>query len=229
MTVRAKICGIRSDGDLQIAVESGADALGFICGITHISEDVLEPSEAARLISAVPPFISTVLVTHMMESEVIIDLAAATSADTVQIHGPATPDTTAAVWRSRGSRRVIKAVHVTDETAIAEALRHAPFCDAVLLDSRTSERLGGTGRVHDWNISRQVVDALRRTGKPTIIAGGLSRHNVGDVIAEVAPYGVDVNSGVEDEHGDKTSDACRAFVSIAHAAPSAEELQSNTR
>jgi phosphoribosylanthranilate isomerase len=228
MTVRAKICGIRSDADLQVAVESGADALGFICGITHISEDVLDPSEAARLISAVPPFISTVLVTHMVDSGVILDLAGTTAADTIQIHGAASPDTTAEVWRNRATRRVVKAVHVIDESAISEALRQAPFCDAILLDSRTPERLGGTGRTHDWSISRQVVEVLRRIGKPTIVAGGLSRHNVGDVINAVAPYGVDVNSGVEDQHGDKTLEDCQSFVSIAHGAPSAAQLQSNT-
>jgi phosphoribosylanthranilate isomerase len=227
MTVRAKICGIRSDADLRIAVESGADALGFICGITHISEDVLDPAEAARLISDVPPFVSTVLVTHMVESRIILDLADETKASTIQIHGPASPAVTAEVWRNRASRRVVKAIHVIDQSAIAEALRQAPFCDAILLDSRTRERLGGTGRTHDWIISRQVVDALRRIGKPTIMAGGLNRHNVGDVISAVAPYGVDVNSGVEDVHGDKTLEDCQTFVSIAHSAPSVEQLQSN--
>jgi phosphoribosylanthranilate isomerase len=227
MTVRAKICGIRSDADLRIAVESGADALGFICGITHISEDVLEPAEAARLIRAVPPFISTVLVTHWIDSGSILDLAAATGADTIQMHGAASPAATAEVWRNRANRRLIKSVHVTDHSAIAEALRQAPYCDAILLDSRTPERLGGTGRTHDWSISRQIVDALGAIGKPTIIAGGLDRNNVGDVIDAVAPYGVDVNSGVEDENGDKSLEDCEAFVSIAHAAPSAAQLQSN--
>lgn len=227
MTVRAKICGIRSETDLLTAVESGADALGFICGTTHFSEDVLDPEHAARLVALVPPFVSTVLVTHQLDSAVILGLAATTNVDVIQIHGPTTAATTRDVWQERGRWKIIKAVHVTSElTAVDDAKAHAPYCDAVLLDSRTSDRLGGTGRTHDWTISRLVCDAMRAAGKPTILAGGLNPSNVHAAIKVVAPYAVDVNSGVEDGRGDKRLSDCAEFVSIAHSTPTAERLES---
>jgi phosphoribosylanthranilate isomerase len=76
-------------------------------------------------------------------------------------------------------------------------------CHAVHLDSRTADRLGGTGRTHDWSISRKIVDTLATFGLPVILSGGLHPDNLADVIGAVRPFAVDVNSGVEDAHGNK--------------------------
>ncbi|MGH3686387.1 MAG: hypothetical protein ACRDRU_01805 [Pseudonocardiaceae bacterium] len=84
---RIKVCGIRSEADLRIAVASGANAVGFISGVTHRSEDALARARVAELVAATPPYVSTVLVTHLEHAEEIVDLAEMLGVDTIQIHG----------------------------------------------------------------------------------------------------------------------------------------------
>jgi phosphoribosylanthranilate isomerase len=213
MVVRAKVCGVRSDRDLDVVVRSGADAVGLICGVTHVTEDELTADQARGLARRTPPMVSTVLVTHLTDAGEILHLAEHVGVDTIQVHGLVTPETVARVAELAGGRRVIKAVHVLGPEAVEEAVALVDICDAVLLDSRTSDRLGGTGRTHDWSISRQIADALRDRGRPVILAGGLRPENVADAVRAVRPFAVDVNSGVEDASGDKVLKRCLAFVS----------------
>ncbi|WP_084522877.1 phosphoribosylanthranilate isomerase [Nocardia inohanensis] len=224
MTVRAKICGIRSESDLRIAVAAGADAVGFICGVTHFSEDALELDVAKRLSALVPPFVNRVLVTHLEDAEAITELAARIDADTIQVHGLVTPETVRRVRELAGGRKILRAVHVTGADALESALATAADCDAVLLDSRTASRLGGTGKTHDWSISAAIVRALAELGRPVILAGGLNAGNVADAIGAVRPSAVDVNSGVETVSGDKDPKSCELFVSAAHRNSESIEL-----
>lgn len=215
---RAKLCGIRSQRDLDTAVEAGADAIGLICGVTHLSEDALTPDRARALARRTPPFVSTVLVTHLGDAREILDLAGHIGTDTIQVHGVVGADVLAAVHERAAGRRVISAVHITGPEAIEDALAVVGHCDAVLLDSRTSDRLGGTGRTHDWSISRRIADALREHRLPVILAGGLRPENVAEAIGAVRPFAVDANTGVEDERGDKAPERCARFVAIAREA-----------
>ncbi|MFC3964839.1 phosphoribosylanthranilate isomerase [Nocardia jiangsuensis] len=219
MTVRAKICGIRSEQDLRIAVAAGADAIGFICGVTHVSEDALRPDRAAELSRRTPAFVTRVLVTHLEEADAIIALADLVGVDVIQVHGLVTEETTREVHARSRSRKVLRAVHVTASDAVGAAQRAAAHCDGVLLDSRTADRLGGTGETHDWSISAQVVRSLREIGRPVILAGGLRPGNVAAAIEAVRPDAVDANSGVETPTGDKDVEACAAFVRAAHRTP----------
>lgn len=216
--MRAKICGIRSEDDLRIALAVGADAIGFISGITHFSEDALDADRAAALSWLAPPFVTRVLVTHLEDAAAIVDLADRVGVEAIQVHGLVTIDTVREVRKTAGGRKVIKAVHVTGPEAVDTARQAAADCDAVLLDSRTADRLGGTGRTHDWSVSAAVVTALHELGCPVILAGGLGPDNIADAIARVRPFAVDVNSGVETATGDKDPDACAAFVAAAHGA-----------
>ena len=218
MPVRAKLCGIRSPADLEVALRSGADAIGFICGVTHHSEDALEEDAARALVRRVPPYVSTVLVTHLAEGEEILRLAASLGVDTIQLHGLLVRETVAQVFAEAGGRRIVKVVHVEGPEAVAEAESHLDVCDALLLDSRTAERLGGTGQVHDWSVSHRIVElAWERAQRPVILAGGLRPENLAAAIEAVGPYAVDVNSGIEDERGDKDQARADAFVSIARS------------
>jgi phosphoribosylanthranilate isomerase len=203
---------------LELAVFAGADAVGLICGTTHVSEDSLSPDHARRLALRVPPFVSVVLVTHLQASEEILRLADHIGVDTIQVHGLVASRTVADVAERAQGRRIIRAVHVTGPEAVGEALEVTQVCDAVLLDSRTNNRLGGTGHTHDWLISREITDALMDRGRPVILAGGLQPENVIDAVRAVRPFAVDVNSGVEDCHGDKAVERCVAFVSRAREA-----------
>ena len=213
MSPRIKICGMRSEADVKVAVRSGADAVGFICGVTHQSEDALAPEHAAMLVAATPPYVSTVLVTHLELPEQITGLAQLLGVDTIQIHGLVNRKTLREVFdRSCGRWRVTRAVHVTGDEAFGDALGIADCCHAVHLDSRTAERLGGTGRTHDWSISRKIVAALAPLSVPVILSGGLRPNNVADALDATQPYAVDVNSGVEDQHGDKDLSRSLQFV-----------------
>ncbi len=107
-------------------------------------------------------------------------------------------------------------MHVTGEDALGRALDYAAAdADALVLDSRTADRLGGTGQTHDWSVSARIVAAVSPV--PVYLAGGLRPENVGEAIARVRPAGVDVNSGVEDAKGRKDMAKMRAFVVRARA------------
>jgi phosphoribosylanthranilate isomerase len=223
--VRAKICGIQSRFDLETAIAAGAGAIGLISGVTHVAEDSLTADEARDLSSRTPPFVSRVLVTHLEDAGEILSLARHVGVDIIQVHGLVTYASLANVFERAEGRRITKAVHVVGPAAIEEAVEFAGACDAIHLDSRTDERLGGTGVTHDWSISRKIADALRTQGQPVILSGGLTPDNVVDAIRAVRPFAVDVNSGVENPAGRKDPDLCAEFVSRsgeALSAPNAE-------
>jgi len=192
--MKIKICGIDSLESLQAAVKAGADAIGFVVRNTHLAEDAIEPDKAKELISLIPPFISTVAVTHLTDVDEIVGLVKHMEATTVQIHAYVPPEDVMLVRQRLKGIKIIKAVHVIDREAIRQARSFEPHVDAILLDSRTKERLGGTGITHDWNISREIVEKCK---KPVILAGGLNPDNVFDAVVKVRPFAVDVNSGVE--------------------------------
>jgi len=210
-----KICGIRDQEDLKLVSDSGADAAGFISGITHFSEDALEPEVVRTLVRAAPPYLSTVLVTHLASAAELLDLAEYTGVDTIQLHGIIS-ETEIARVRAGWTGRLTRVVHVDDYSALDRARRAGLSCDAVHLDSRSAERLGGTGQVHDWSISAKIVEELAAHRCPCILAGGLSPENLSEAIETVKPYAVDVNSGTDTPGGKKSPAAIRDFVRIAH-------------
>jgi phosphoribosylanthranilate isomerase len=111
--------------------------------------------------------------------------------------------------------KVIKAVHVMDSDSDELAVQAAPWVDGILLDTKTETRIGGTGITHDWTISARIV---RHVTKPVILAGGLNPENVNAAVTTVVPYGIDVNSGVENADGSKSSEKIQAFVRLAREA-----------
>ncbi|MFE1596847.1 phosphoribosylanthranilate isomerase [Nocardia sp. NPDC058705] len=218
--VQVKICGIRSERDLRVAVDAGPDAVGFICGITHLSEDALTPA-AAKDLSAKVALLTTravtrVLVTHLEDAEAILKLAAFVEVDAIQVHGLVDRDNLRKVYAGKDNREVLRAVHVTDESVFADVEDVVDYCDVILLDSRTPRRLGGTGRTHNWDISKKIVETQATRGKKVTLAGGLAHTNIDKAITLVQPYGVDVNTGVDDENGNKSATLCAAFVEAAN-------------
>ena len=195
--MRTKICGINTWENAKIALECGADALGFLVGITHLAEDKIEVEEAKKIITKLPPFVSTVAVTHLQDAKAIVDMCRYLNISTLQIHDYISPDEVEFCKRELQGVKIIKAIHVVDgdkEGTINLARSFERTVDALLLDSRTVERLGGTGMVHDWNISKEIVEKM---DVPVMLAGGLNEKNVYDAVMKVRPYAVDVNSGVE--------------------------------
>src|SRR3712207_1105993 len=151
--VFVKVCGIRSREEAEAALGCGATALGFLVGLTHRAEDEIGEAEARGIVERLPAQAEAVLVTHLLDPEAAAGLAASVGARTYQVRG----DMALADLRRRRAlapgRRLLKAVHVTGEDALDRALGFTADVDALLLDSRAADRLGGTGRTHDWAVS----------------------------------------------------------------------------
>lgn len=215
--MRTKICGIDNWKNAKIALDCGADALGFLVGITHLAEDKIEVSDAKDIIKKLPPFVSTVAVTHLQDTAAIIEMCRYLDVSTLQIHDYISPNEVECCKRELHGVKIIKAIHVVDgdkEGTIKLAHSFERVADALLLDSRTVERLGGTGKTHDWNISKEIVEQIEI---PVMLAGGLTDLNVYDAVMKVRPYAVDVNSGVE-TNTDKDPDKVMSFISNAKKA-----------
>jgi len=208
---RVKICGVTNAEDRDAAVAAGADAVGLIAGVTVDTPREVDLDTAADLAAAVPPLVTSVLVTMPADVETARDRVERVGPDAVQVHGLA-PDELAtladvlAAPEGTGTS-VISAVDAeADESRLAAC---ADAADALLVDSVDEDGGGGTGRTHDWERTRERVATL---DVPVILAGGLTPENVADAVATVAPFAVDVATGVEREGGVKDHDAIRQFV-----------------
>lgn len=215
VTPRVKICGVTTPQDAAMVADAGADAIGVLVGLAHASEDELSPERAGAILAALPPFVAGTLVTHRTEVDEICRLFRAVRPQVLQLHGDVAVGAIAALRDALPGVRIVKTIHVDGERALDAARAAAPHVDAILLDTRTATRIGGTGLTHDWSISRRIRDGLPAT--PVILAGGLTPDNVAAAIRRVAPYGVDVNSGVSVRRGRKSPELVERFVRSARS------------
>ena len=150
---------------------------------------ILEITEAA------PPPVGTVLLSSETTGDALASHVARTRPAILQIVSPVDPEELLSIRRRHPALKLMPVVHVEDESAIEAAKAYEPVCDAILLDSGRPSKgeLGGTGRVHNWNVSSDIVQAVER---PVFLAGGLTPQNVGAAIDRVRPFAVDVCSGV---------------------------------
>jgi len=208
--VRVKICGITRKEDLDAAAEAGADAVGFVVGVASSPRN-LSLNEAERLIRQVPPFVKSVLVTVPRS---IDDFAAyeKLNPDAIQIHGE-NLHAAASVRLRLPNTQLIGAVNANLADALDVISRVSKLFDAVLLDSFVAGRYGGTGVVHDWELSKRVKQVIHP--KPLILAGGLNPENVAEAVRTVKPYAVDVSSGVEQQPGIKNHQKIVEFIKNA--------------
>ena len=204
---RAKVCGITREADLDAAVDADADALGFTADVTVDTPREIDLERAADLVAAVPPFVTSVLVTMPETVERAIEVVETVAPDAVQLHGALDPDEVAAVGSEIPSK-VLAAVDAEDSAIEA----YATAADALLVDSVDEQGGGGTGETHDWERTRDLVTDL---DVPVVLAGGLTPANVAEAVETVRPFAVDVASGVERDGGVKDHEAVRAFVERA--------------
>jgi len=207
-----KICGIRRHEDALIAAELGADAVGLLVGQRHNSQDFISAGIARDISRGLPPSVEAVLVTHVEDIDELERLLQQSGITTVQLHGEIAPSF---VERLRGrlpDLKIFKSVHVisADSVAYPEAFRK--LVDGFVLDSinAVTDQVGGTGKTHDWSISRQIV--TRYPEIPIILAGGLNSENVRSAIEYVHPFGVDVNSGTKAPNGFKDTRKMQEFI-----------------
>jgi phosphoribosylanthranilate isomerase len=192
-SVRVKICGITREEDVAVAVAAGADAVGFLVGVPSSPRN-LTIKRAETLLRQVPVFVNSVVVTTPQSIEGLAEICERLKPTAIQIHGKKSFDAQEVRQRIKGTR-LIKTVYVTEDVLNETALEGLKAFDAVLLDSFTKGQYGGTGRVHDWTLSRQIKEAV--VPLPVILAGGLKPENVKKAVQTVQPYAVDVASGVE--------------------------------
>lgn len=206
--VKIKICGITSLADALVAVEAGADALGFV--FWEKSPRYIDPEEAARITAELPPFVKTVGVFVDESADVIRDTLEAARVDCVQLHGAETPGDAEEAARATGAP-VIKAIRMEGAESLKTLGEYK--VSALLLDAFKRGVQGGTGETFDWALA---VEA-KATGR-IILSGGLTPENVARAVATVMPYAVDVSSGVETSPGRKDADKVRRFIEEARKA-----------
>ena len=193
---RIKVCCMGSIAEMQLAVAAGTDAVGLVgrmpSGPGPIADDLI-----ATIAAAVPPPIAGFLLTSETDAGAIADHVRRTGVSVVQIVNHIDPAQAALLAQLLPHVRRVQVIHVEGRKALAMIAAYAPFDDAFLLDSgkpgAAIPTLGGTGDVHDWDISAAFVAASPR---PVFLAGGLTAANVGAAIARVRPFGVDLCSGV---------------------------------
>ena len=203
-----KVCGIQNVDEALGAVEAGANTIGMLLGVPDYVQDKISPETAKQIVSSIPRGIRTVMVTHLLEVNDIVEIAGYTGVSTVQIHNELITNKMDQLRRNLPDLGLIKTIHVLDDIAIKQSKEYEPFSDMILLDTKIKGRIGGTGKTHDWNISKKIVDEMKR---PVILAGGLNPDNIEDAIKKVRPFGIDANSGLEHEDGTKDFKKIRIF------------------
>ncbi|HEY6660608.1 MAG TPA: phosphoribosylanthranilate isomerase [Pyrinomonadaceae bacterium] len=193
---RVKICCIASVEEAWMAIDVGASAIGLVSempsGPGPIPEDLI-----AEIAATVPPGISSFLLTCKQDAAAIVDQQRRLRVNTIQICDRLPQGSHYELREALPGVSLVQVVHVTGPEAVDEAVAVAPHVDAVLLDSGNQslaiKELGGTGRTHDWTLSRKIREAI---DVPMFLAGGLSPANVAAAIREVQPFGIDVCSGL---------------------------------
>lgn len=213
--LRIKVCCIRSPEEARLAVEYGASALGLVSAMP--SGPGVIPEERIREVArGIPPGVASVLLTSHQDADSIIAQQRRCRVNTVQICDRLLAGSYRDLHRALPGISIVQVIHVTGEESVAEAVRVAPDVQALLLDSGNPalavKELGGTGRVHDWSLSRRIVEAVP---VPVYLAGGLGPDNVAAAIDAVGPFGVDVCSGLR-PHGHLDEDKLAAFCRQVH-------------
>jgi phosphoribosylanthranilate isomerase len=199
MIPRVKICCISSADEAKMAISHGASALGLVANMPSgpgvIADDVI-----LTIAKTVPPSVATFMLTSETSADQIIEHHKRTLTNTIQLVDELKQGTYQAIKKALPAIKIVQVIHVLDERTIDEALKIAEFVDALLLDSGNPnlqvKELGGTGRVHNWTISKKIVEQCKI---PVFLAGGLTPENVRQAIEQVQPFGIDLCSGVRTE------------------------------
>jgi len=215
--LKIKICGIKTAEDIKAVIDSDADAVGFLIGQLHASKDFILPSTAARLVEMLPPYISPVIVTHLFESDPILEIVLKTGITTIQLHGKCPVEE---VKKLRDAlplnSKLIISTYSVDSCCEPDPSEYYSYVDAVLLDcyNREPSMIGikeqESTKYHNWAFAAEFV---QKCPLPVILAGGLNPENVAEAIKTVKPFGIDANNGLRDEtSGERSLKKCREFV-----------------
>jgi len=208
---RVKICCICNLEEAWTAINHGASALGLVSEMPS-GPGVIPEALIAEIARRIPPFVSSVLLTSKRSPSEIIEQHRRCGTNAIQICDGLDPEGLDDVARALPGVDIIRVIHVHGEGSIEEAEAISQYVDGILLDSGSKGgsvvELGGTGRTHNWEISRRIVEVVEA---PVILAGGLNPGNVAEAISLVKPYAVDICSGVRTAGG-LDSDKLQSFM-----------------
>jgi len=215
---RVKVCCIASVEEARLAVGCGASALGLVSempsGPGVISEELI-----AEIAARVPPPVATFLLTCRQDAESIVEQQRRCRVNTLQLCDRVPVGAYAELRARLPGVSLVQVVHVGGEESFDEAMSVARHVDALLLDSGNQslavKELGGTGRTHDWRVSRRVAES---SPVPVFLAGGLKAENVAEAVETVRPFGLDVCSGVRGEGRLDEGRLRRFFAALGDAA-----------
>lgn len=199
MRTRVKVCCIATQEEARIAIEAGADALGFV-SVQPPNSRTIPEHMISEIVADIPPVVASVVLTTEKAAEGISAHIQRTRPTAVQILNHIAPEELAQLARLEPGIRRVQVIHVERPEALDLIPAYAPHVHAFLLDSgkpnlRTPV-FGGTGHTHDWNISAAFVEASPR---PVMLAGGLTAANAAEAIRRVRPFGLDLCTGVRTE------------------------------
>ena len=196
MSTKVKICCIKSIEEARMAINTGASAIGLV-GPMPSGPGVIDDILIAKIAANVPSHIKTFLLTSEQTAEGILQHYQKVKTTTIQIVNYIGERELVQLRKLLPTTELIQVIHVEDESSIETAKTYAPLVDGLLLDSGNTKlqvkELGGTGRTHDWGISREIVETV---SLPVFLAGGINADNVNLAIKSVEPYGIDLCSGV---------------------------------
>lgn len=211
--IRFKICCISGIEEAELAVNYGASALGLVSAMPS-GPGVIDESLILKIAETIPPGIASVLLTSKTSVDDIIEQQKKLGTNTIQICDKITGGHLSDFKKALPGISIIQVVHVTGDESIREAIEASNFVNAILLDSGNQnlkvKELGGTGRVHDWQLSKKIVESVN---VPVFLAGGLNPANAADAVDLVKPYALDVCSGVRTS-GNLDEKKLAQFVSV---------------
>ena len=209
--MKVKICGLTRQEDVIASAEAGADAVGFVVGAPSSPRN-LSLERAERLLRAKPSAVEGVLVTVANDASELVEACQRLRVSSVQLHGNKSIDVSL-LRNKMPNLTLMRGVNANSAIAFEEALAASRTYDAVVVDSYVGDQLGGTGLVHDWELSKRVRAAIHP--KMMVLAGGLTCENVVGAVQKIHPGGVDVSSGVELQPGIKSREKIFRFVENA--------------
>lgn len=194
--MKVKICCIKSVEEAEIAIRCGADVLGLV-GNMPSGPGIVDDATIAAIVTTIPPHIETFLLTSETDAKAIIAHHQKVNTSAIQIVDALPISHYKIIKAALPKVKIVQVLHVLDETVIDEAKAIELEVDYILLDSGNPnlavKELGGTGRTHNWAISKRLVNAVKI---PVFLAGGLRAENIQEAITQVPSYGVDLCSGV---------------------------------
>jgi phosphoribosylanthranilate isomerase len=217
---RVKVCCMKSIDEVWMAIEAGASAIGLVSPMPS-GPGPISNEKAAEIAAEVPPGIDAFLLTPLQTVDELVDQNRLVKARTLQLVDELPRGAHAELRRAMPGVKLVQVIHVTDRESLQQAIAIAPDVDALLLDSGNPalkvKELGGTGRRHDWSISREIRE---RVDVPVWLAGGLNPDNAREAIETVGPFALDVCSGLRTGDGyDLDQDKLERFMRQVNAVP----------